>query len=97
MDRGYADFARLKNTDNAGTLFVIRGKKGFRFTWVAVAVFVLVAIVNKELKLDQSLYTILQISSVTLSEKELINQVLSEYHDPIETLHPPKQMKLFDI
>jgi hypothetical protein len=34
--------------------------------WIAVAIYVLVAILKKELKLDQSLYTILQILSVTL-------------------------------
>jgi len=197
MDRAYTDFARLKAIDNAGAFFVIRGKKGLRFTrvashpvdkmwgvkvdqtirlvipkslsgypdclrriryfdvehertfhfltnnfvldaltiaqlyhsrwkielffkwikqhlrikafygttpnavntqiWIALAVFVLVAIVKKELKLDQSLYTILQILSVTLFEKEPINQVLSEYQGPIENLDPPNQLKLFDI
>jgi len=34
--------------------------------WIAIAVFVLVAIVKKQLHLDSSLYTILQILSVTL-------------------------------
>jgi len=35
--------------------------------------------------------------SVTLFEKEPINQVLSEYQGPIENLDPPNQLKLFDI
>jgi hypothetical protein len=37
--------------------------------WIAVSVYVLVAIVKKRLNLDASLYTLLQILSVTLFEK----------------------------
>ena len=44
--------------------------------WIALSVYVLVAIVKKELGLQQPLYTILQILSVTLFEKEPISQVL---------------------
>src|SRR5207302_8192900 len=40
--------------------------------WIAVSVYVLVAIVKKRLNLDPSLYTLLQILSVTLFEKMLI-------------------------
>jgi DDE family transposase/uncharacterized protein DUF4372 len=45
--------------------------------WIAISVYVLVAIVKKRLKLDRSLYTILQILSVTMFEKTPILQVLS--------------------
>jgi hypothetical protein len=45
--------------------------------WIAISVYVLVAIVKKRLKLDRSLYTILQILSVTLFEKTPISQALS--------------------
>ena len=45
--------------------------------WIAISVYVLVAIVKKKLKLDRSLYTILQILSVTQFEKTPILQVLS--------------------
>jgi hypothetical protein len=45
--------------------------------WIAISVYVLVAIVKKKLKLDLSLYTILQILSVTQFEKTPILQVLS--------------------
>ena len=44
--------------------------------WIAISVYVLVAIVKKDLKLDHSLYTILQIFSVTLFEKTPILQAL---------------------
>jgi len=53
--------------------------------WVAIAVYVLVAIVKKRLRLSASLYTILQILSLSLFEKTPILQVLS--HQP-----PPPEM-----
>jgi hypothetical protein len=45
--------------------------------WIAVSVYVLVAIVKKRLRLEASLYTLLQILSVTLFEKMPINKALS--------------------
>ena len=42
--------------------------------WIAVSVYVLVAIVKKRLNLDASLYTLLQIFSVTLFEKMPLQQ-----------------------
>ena len=45
--------------------------------WIAVSVYVLVAIVKKRLDLDASLYTLLQILSVTLFEKMPIHQALA--------------------
>jgi IS4 transposase len=44
--------------------------------WIAITVYVLVAIVKKQLKLEKSLYTILQILSVTLFEKSPILEAL---------------------
>jgi hypothetical protein len=51
--------------------------------WIAISVYVLVAIVRKRLKLSLSLYTILQILSVTLFEKTPILQALTstDYND----------------
>jgi len=64
--------------------------------WIAITVYVLVTIVKKRLYLDASLYTILQILSLTLFEKTRINQLLtnSDYKDilPLE----PNQLNLFD-
>jgi transposase len=45
--------------------------------WIAISIYVLVAIVKKRLDLESSLYTILQILSVTLFEKTPILQALS--------------------
>lgn len=51
--------------------------------WIAISVYVLVAIVRKRLNLNLSLYTILQILSVTLFEKTPILQALTstDYND----------------
>ena len=65
--------------------------------WIALSIFVLVAIVKKELKLEQSLYTILQILSITLFEKEPINQVLIDHQGLIQTPDDPNQLNLFDF
>jgi hypothetical protein len=46
--------------------------------WVAISVYVLVAIIKKRLGLSASLYTILQILSLSLFEKTPILQVLSQ-------------------
>lgn len=45
--------------------------------WIAIGVYVLVAIVKKRLKIDLSLYTILQILSLTLFEKTPLDQLLN--------------------
>jgi hypothetical protein len=64
--------------------------------WIAVSVYVLVAIVKKRLKLDASLYTLLQILSLTLFEKMPILQALS--HDQPASQQPEvgNQLNLFD-
>jgi hypothetical protein len=52
--------------------------------WIAISIYILVAIVKKRLRLEASLYTILQILSVSLFEKSPISQVLSlsTYKEP---------------
>ena len=64
--------------------------------WIAIAVYVLVAIVKKRMNNDASLYTILQIFSLTLFEKTSMDQLLnfSEYNDAIITDN--NQLNLFD-
>jgi hypothetical protein len=65
--------------------------------WIALSVYVLVAIVKKELRLELPLYTILQILSVTLFEKEPISQVLTDYQHIIDNYSDPNQFKLFNL
>ena len=64
--------------------------------WIAISIYVLVAIVKKRLKLDLSLYTILQIVSVTILEKTPLLQVLSQFDQSEKTLDDRKQLNLFD-
>ncbi len=65
--------------------------------WIAVSVYVLVAIVRKRLGLEASLYQILQILSVTLFEKTPILQALqpSDSHENLRA--DPNQLILFDF
>jgi len=65
--------------------------------WSAVSVYVLVAIVKKRLGLGLSLYTILQILSLTLFEKTPLLQVFEDFHYNFEMLDNVNQLKLFDI
>jgi hypothetical protein len=65
--------------------------------WVAISVYVLVAIVKKELKVDRSLGEILQILSLTLFEKIPIFQALSEQKRREPKLPSPNQLTLFDL
>jgi hypothetical protein len=64
--------------------------------WIAISVYVLVAIVKKRLDVKASLYTILQILSLTLFEKTNLHQLLSDTAlqilDPVDA----NQLNLFD-
>ena len=64
--------------------------------WIAISVYVLVAIVKKRLHLDLSLYTILQILSVTVFEKTPLLQVLTEFGCKEPEGEYCKQLSLFD-
>jgi hypothetical protein len=52
--------------------------------WIAVSVYVLVAIIRKRLKLDASLYTLMQVFSVTVFEKASIESVILQTVDGSE-------------
>ena len=65
--------------------------------WIAVSVYVLVAIVRKRLGLDASLYQILQILSVTLFEKTPILRALQAADFENELSDPGNQLILFDF
>ena len=64
--------------------------------WIAISIYVLVAIMKKRLNIDLSLYTILQILSISLFEKMPILQALTadDYTNTITINH--KQLELFD-
>jgi hypothetical protein len=63
--------------------------------WIAVSVYVLVAIVKRRLGLDASLYTLLQIFSVTLFEKIDLKQSLTIEEYKPDTSQITKQLNLF--
>ena len=65
--------------------------------WIAVCVYVLVAIVKKRLGLDHSLYTILQILSVGLFEKTPILQAFSQQQPTAERDPSRNQLELFNF
>jgi len=56
--------------------------------WSAIAVYLLVAILKKRLHLEASLYTILQILSLTLFEKMPISQALFQLSLPAPSTNP---------
>jgi len=63
--------------------------------WIAISVYVLVAVVRKKLKIEPSLYTILQVLSVASGEK---SPILSLFDDPKSHLQDAcsdKQLKFF--
>jgi hypothetical protein len=65
--------------------------------WIAISVYVLVAIVRKRLRLDSSLYQILQILSVIPFEKTPISQALQSYNDTSDLRDISSQLILFDL
>ena len=65
--------------------------------WIAVSVYVLVAILKKRLGLPHSLYTILQLLSVSLFEKTPILQAFSNIEAQPEIDHNANQLLLFDL
>jgi hypothetical protein len=65
--------------------------------WIAISVYVLVAIIKKRLELEHSLYTILQILSITVFEKMLITQVFTDFGITNLSVDSPNQLLLFEL
>jgi transposase len=65
--------------------------------WIAITVYVLVAILKKQLQLDLSLYKILQILSITIFEKTPISLALSQYNNQVPEPDPRIQLDLFNL
>jgi hypothetical protein len=64
--------------------------------WIAVSVYVLIAIIKKRLNLDVSLHTLLQILSVTVFEKIELTQAVAESVITENSTMPNNQLNLFD-
>ncbi len=64
--------------------------------WIAVSVYVLVAIVKKRLNISASLYEMLQILSLTMFEQLPLDQLLSQRMSDQNTSDSMNQLNLFD-
>ena len=65
--------------------------------WIAVATYLLVAIMKKHLRLDHSMYEILQILSVTVLHKMPVLQAFADFKRKEINKHQAKQLTLFDF
>lgn len=65
--------------------------------WIAVSVYLLVAIMKKKLKLEQELYTILQILSISIFEKVPVNQLFENKNYKNNYDSDCNQLKMFDL
>jgi len=65
--------------------------------WIAICIYVLVAVIKKRLKVDMELYTILQILSVSVFEKTSISRLLNDFDDSIQNREDPNQLLLFTL
>lgn len=65
--------------------------------WVAISVYVLVAIIKKELKLERSLHEILQIISILLFEKSTLKQALTGNYCNLKEQQNYNQLSLFNL
>ena len=63
--------------------------------WIAICTYLLVAIVKNKLKLNQSLYTLLQVLSLSMFEKTPINKLFSRSSYNIEDNDNPNQLTLW--
>ncbi len=64
--------------------------------WIAITVYIRVAIIKKGVQIELSLYTILQILSVSIFEKMPILQAFTETDCKSQITTGPKQLNLFD-
>ena len=65
--------------------------------WIAVSVYLLVAYAKKILKLDKTIYEILQILSVSAFDRTPVNQLLTERDLQKNTNNNCNQLKMFDL
>jgi hypothetical protein len=65
--------------------------------WIAISVYVLVAIIKKQLKLEASLHTLLQILSLTLFEKLPLQQIVADIAPEQNDIVLHRQLNLFEI
>ena len=65
--------------------------------WIAISVYVLVLIVKKKLKIEQSIYEILQVLSINIFDKEPINQLFDKPNLQYFKEQNYNQLRMFDL
>lgn len=65
--------------------------------WIAISTYLVVAIMKKELGLQQSMYEILQILSVTILHKTPILKVFADFSPSVKDMRPANQLNLFNF
>jgi len=65
--------------------------------WIAICIYLLVAIVRKKLKVDYKLYSLLQIFSLSLFEKTPINELFTNLNYKTTGRDNPNQLNLFEL
>lgn len=65
--------------------------------WIAICIYVLAAIIKKKLNIEMSLYSFLQVASVTIFEKSPLVDVFSRIDDKELASDPCIQLSLFDL
>jgi hypothetical protein len=65
--------------------------------WIAISVYVLIAIIKKRLKIKRNLYTFLQILSVSIFEKTNLFRLVDEKEDIINNNNNSNQLELFEL
>ena len=65
--------------------------------WIAVSVYVHIAIIRKRLHIEENLHTILQILSLTMFEKMPLKQLLNTSTRPVPAISKNKQLNLFSF
>lgn len=69
----------------------------FTQVWIAICIYLIVAIIKREMKLEQSLYTILQILSISVFEKMPLQQAFQKIDYRKMTTENPNQLNIFDL
>ena len=65
--------------------------------WIAVSVYVHIAIIRKRLHIEENLHTILQILSLTMFEKMTLKQLLNTSTRPVPAISKNKHLNLFSF
>ena len=90
-------FKWIKQHLRIKTFFGTTRNAVFTQIWIAISVYLIVAIIKKKMKLEQSLYTILQILSISVFEKMPIQQAFQEFDYRKTKADNRNQLNLFDL